>query len=231
MTSPADIAVIIPVFNEAQQLDHLIPRICSLQQQAVDLRVVDGGSTDGTFESLAKANIPVIRSGKGRAIQMNTGYRSVAADCYLFLHADCVLPESAISDIRETLRTGRKWGRFDVRLSGHSPVFRMIERMMNWRSCLTQVMTGDQGIFVEATLLHEIGGVPDIPLMEDIALSKRLRQSGRGGCIRSRMLVSSRRWEKSGIIYMTLLMWWLRLRYFFGADPADLYKSYYGQPG
>lgn len=228
MTQVSDIAVIIPVLNEAQQLDELILRVNSLQSNGARVVIVDGGSNDGTIEQLQQTKIELISSEKGRAKQMNKGWRSVQAESYWFLHADCQPPNSALADIQNTLNNRQRWGRFNVSLSGRSPMFRIIEFMMNWRSCLTQVATGDQGIFVEARLLEEIDGIPDIPLMEDIALSKQLRKHSRGACIKSPMIVSSRRWEKSGIVRMTVLMWWLRLRYFLGANPAELYKSYYG---
>ncbi len=229
MIEPSKIAVIIPVLNEAGQLKVLLDQIERLTQQQAQVIVVDGGSQDGTYEQLSGADIDLVRSAKGRAVQMNTGYKQTKADCYWFLHADCIPPDNAIKDIQQALSTGKRWGRFDVNLTSHKPAFRMIERMMNWRSCFTQVATGDQGIFVEGNLLDTVGGIPNIPLMEDIALSKQLRKHGRGACIQTAMIVSSRRWEKSGIVYMTLLMWWLRLRYFLGADPAQLHKSYYGQ--
>ena len=120
------------------------------------------------------------------------------------------------------------WDLLRLPLSSKRPVFRIIEKMMNWRSCLTQVATGDQGIFVRRALFEEIGGFPEIPLMEDIAISKLLRRHGRGACIHVRLMVSSRRWESRGLFQTVLLMWWLRLRYVFGADPADLHRTYYG---
>lgn len=229
MGQSASIGIIIPVLNEAGQLDRLGADIHrQVERSNVVVVIVDGGSNDGTPEHLSSAGFPVISAAeKGRAAQMNTGWRAIDADCYWFLHADCIPHENAINDIRNTLASGMRWGRFDVKLTGKNPLFRIIEWMMNWRSCLTRVATGDQGIFVRADLLKEIGGIPAIPLMEDIALSKRLRRYDKGCCIKSRMTVSSRRWEKSGIIHMTLLMWWLRLQYFLGADPARLYRRYY----
>ena len=222
------IAVIVPVLNEAGRCEHLIKMLRDYRRQS-QIVIVDGGSRDDTVRQLTQAGFAVLQTEPCRALQMNYGYSHLEADAYWFLHADCTPPHNAMELIRDHLDQGYGWGRFDVRLSGSNLIFRIIERMMNWRSCLTQVATGDQGIFIRGSLLRQIGGIPDISIMEDIALSKMLRSHGRCACVSDRMLVSSRRWEKNGIIYMTMLMWWLRLRYFMGADPQDLHRWYYGQ--
>ncbi len=222
------IAVIVPVLNEAVHCQHLIEILQGCRRQA-QVVIVDGGSQDDTVKQLIQAGLPLLQTkSAGRSRQMNQGYRHLQADAYWFLHADCKPPQNAIEQIQDSLNRGYDWGRFDVRLSGTHRVFRIIERMMNWRSRLTRIATGDQGIFVRGALLNRIGGIPDIPIMEDIALSRALRKCGRYACLSGPIQVSSRRWEKSGIIKMTLLMWWLRLRYLLGADPQDLHRSYYG---
>jgi len=219
------IGIVIPVKNEASQLPQLLD---VLEKVCEKVLLVDGGSSDETVSICERAGFSVVQTAPGRARQMNHGASHVNADCLWFLHADCLPPDDAIEQIMQSCQQGYLWGRFDVRLSSERPVFRIIEKMMNWRSCLTQVATGDQGIFVSRALFEEVGGFPEIPLMEDIAISKLLRRHGRGACLHARLKVSSRRWESRGLFQTVLLMWWLRLRCVFGADPADLYRTYYG---
>ena len=226
------ILIILPIFNEAEHCPKIIRLLRRYQERgAARAVVVDGGSADGGAQTLAEAGLEVIAAPRGRARQMNAGARYAQADVYWFLHADCVPPPQALQRITDSVERGCGWGRFDVRLSGQHWAFRVIEFMMNRRSRLTRVATGDQGIFVTARCLRDIGGIPDIALMEDIALSKRLRRRARCACIREKILVSSRKWERQGIIRVTLMMWWLRLRYVLGADPAALARVYYGRRG
>jgi rSAM/selenodomain-associated transferase 2 len=144
----------------------------------------------------------------------------------LFLHADTSLPAHAEQLVLQAI-TRYHWGRFDVRLSGRQWLLRVVERMMNWRSCLSGIATGDQAIFVERSLFVELGGFPELPLMEDIAMSKRLKRSaGRPACLRPALTTSSRRWEEEGIVRTILLMWQLRLAYFLGVPPQRLAQHY-----
>ena len=121
----------------------------------------------------------------------------------------------------------RHWGRFDVRLSGAHPALRMVETLMNLRSRLTGIATGDQGIFVRRERFEQVGGYPPIALMEDIALSRLLQRRGPPVCLRPRLTTSSRRWERDGVFRTILLMWRLRLAYFLGANPDQLARIYY----
>lgn len=158
---------------------------------------------------------------------MNAGARVAIGEILLFLHADTFLPEGADRMIVEGMkRQGKSWGRFDVQLSGNHFFLRIIEWLMNWRSRLTGIATGDQGIFVQRHLLETVGGFPDIDLMEDIALSNILKMYDRPICLRQRVLTSSRRWEEKGILRTILLMWRLRLSYFLGSDPRRLAQIY-----
>ena len=143
-----------------------------------------------------------------------------------FLHADASV-EPGLLDALRNAAGSVLWGSFDVRLSNASPVFEVIAWLMNQRSLLTGICTGDQGIFVLRRLLDAVGGMPDQPLMEDIELSKRLRRLARPKRIRERLVASSRRWEREGVVRTTLLMWSIRLRYFFGARPEELHARYY----
>lgn len=220
------IAIIVPVLNEGDGVEQLLGHLDSYRPQVV---IVDGGSEDQTKTICQNKGFAVISSGAGRARQMNAGLSAIHAECYWFLHADCLPPSAGPDLIQQSLASGYEWGRFDVRLSAVGLIYRVIERLMNWRSCLTRVATGDQGIFVSRSALLKTGGYPDIPLMEDIAISKLLRKQGPCACIHSPIRVSARRWQQQGVLRTIVLMWWLRLRYFLGADPTDLHKAYYGR--
>ncbi len=172
----------------------------------------------------------MIVSPPGRAAQMNRGAAIAHGEILLFLHVDTRLPPNADRLITAALDgAGHRWGRFDVRLSGHHPLLRIVEGLMNLRSRLSGISTGDQAIFVRRADFESVGGFPDIALMEDIALSRRLKRLARPCCLRQRLVTSSRRWEANGIVRTIALMWWLRLAYFLGADPARLRKRYHGR--
>jgi rSAM/selenodomain-associated transferase 2 len=169
----------------------------------------------------------VVASGRGRARQQNAGAEAAAGGILLFLHADTLLPEGADARVVDGLRaSGRGWGRFDVRLSGRHPLLRVVERMIGARSRATGIATGDQAIFVRRDWWRRAGGFPDIPLMEDVALSKSLRRMGPPLCLRDRVVTSSRRWEERGVLRTIVLMWRLRLEYALGVDPARLARRY-----
>ncbi|MCW8825125.1 MAG: TIGR04283 family arsenosugar biosynthesis glycosyltransferase, partial [Gammaproteobacteria bacterium] len=192
-----------------------------------ELILVDGGSSDTTI-SLSKPLVDQdLTSKSGRARQMNRGAAVAENEVLLFLHADTQLPADTVQQIDVVLKGYMKvWGRFDVTLSGENFMFRVIERMINLRSCLTGVATGDQAIFVRRAVFEQFGGYAQIPLMEDVALSKTLRSISRPCCIKSPVVTSSRRWEEHGIFKTIGLMWWLRFQYFIGIDPSKLANSY-----
>lgn len=222
------LSIIIPTLNEATTIVTTLTRLQSLRQLRHEIIVVDGGSHDDT-QALAKPLCDkLLETDPGRAHQMNTGAEHAEGDVYLFLHSDTLAPKSLDQLIAQQLsKTQRSWGRFNVRLSGHHPLFRLIETLMNLRSCITGIATGDQGIFIRREAFQQLKGYQTIPLMEDIDLSKRLLQAyGRPACIKTRLITSSRRWEQHGIIKTILLMWRLRLSYFLGAHPNSLAKHY-----
>jgi hypothetical protein len=160
---------------------------------------------------------------------MNAGAEAAAGNVLLFLHADSTLPADADRLlVRGMADHGRHWGRFDVRLSGRHRLLRVVEFMMNWRSRLTNSPWSPVAMAVSRAAFVAVGGFPAIALMEDIAISRALKMIGPPLCLRARIVTSSRRWERHGILRTILTMWRLRLRYFLGADPTDLARAYYG---
>ncbi len=229
----SQISVIIPVLNDAESLEAQRRWLDNAQTQGHEIIVVDGGSRDHSRKIAAEFTPRVLDSDRGRAPQMNTGAQAARGDLLLFLHADTRLGAHALESLLGQVRNcgDEFWGRFDVRLDGEHRLYRVIETMMNLRSRLTGISTGDQAMFVSRALFDRVGGFPRIPLMEDVALSKRLRKCAAPVCLRQRAVASTRRWARHGILKTTLLMWRLRLSYYFGADPARLARIYYGPGG
>ena len=223
------LSVVIPCLNEAGGIVAALERLQPLRRRGVEVIVVDGGSGDGSVALAAPLADRILAAPRGRASQMNAGAAVAHGEVLLFLHADCTLPADGDRLIVDGLQAGGKhWGRFDVDLDGAHPLLRLIAYLMNWRSRLTGIATGDQGLFMTRGLFADSGGFPAIPLMEDIALSKSLKTFGAPLCLRVRITASGRRWERHGVARTMLLMWRLRLAYFLGADPAELALRYVG---
>lgn len=224
------LAVVVPVFNEDSAIESTLARLASLRERGVRVIVVDGGSTDATVTRAQPHADRVLQWARGRAQQMNAGARQAladGADVLLFLHADSELPASADQLIESALRTsGRVWGRFDVRIQDEAPMLAVVAALMNRRSRLTGICTGDQAIFVTRAAFEQLGGFAPIALMEDIEFSKRAMKISRPVAIASRVTTSGRRWQRHGIWRTILLMWRFRLAYFFGADPQQLARRY-----
>lgn len=157
---------------------------------------------------------------------MNAGAAACSGELLLFLHADTRLPHDADVLVRRAAQGQRRWGRFDVAIDSPLPVMRVVEALMNLRSRRTGIATGDQAIFVRKDLFDQVGGFPDQPLMEDVALSTQLKRHGPPACLRERVTTSARRWEREGPWRTILLMWRLRAAYFLGADPSKLALRY-----
>lgn len=221
------LSIVVPALNEAGVIGDTLQALAPLRAQGCEVIVVDGGSRDATV-ALAQAWADrVLAAPRGRASQMNAGAAAARGDVLLFLHADTRLPADAHRQIETGMaRTGRRWGRFDVRLSGVHPLLRVVERLMNLRSRLSGIATGDQAMFVERRLFLEVGAFPDQPLMEDVELSKRLKRHGRPLCLRVPVVTSSRRWEEGGIVRTILLMWALRAAYALGVPAERLARRY-----
>ena len=230
MTTPR-LSIVIPALNESANLARLLPDLAT-REAGAEVIVVDGGSEDDSREVVAR--VPEARwlaSPRGRARQMNAGARASRGDVVLFLHADTVLPEGAGDAIRAALADpGVVGGRFDVRLDSQRPLLAVVAWMMNQRSRLTGMATGDQAIFVRRSVLDALGGYADIPLMEDIELSHRLKRCGRVAALRLRVTTSARKWEREGVVRTIVLMWTLRLLYALGVAPARLHRWYHAGP-
>lgn len=220
------ISIIIPVLNEEQSLSEALSRLQSIRQSGHELIIVDGGSHDHSLAIAQDKADSVIVSSAGRALQMNVGAAVATGDIYLFLHADTELPETTARLISSLRQRKNLWGRFDIRLSASKTIFRLIEYLVNLRSRLTSIATGDQAIFVERELFNKVGGFPEIALMEDVAFCKLLKKISRPVCLKQKVITSSRRWEQNGVVKTVLLMWKLRLYYFFGVSPEKLSQLY-----
>ncbi len=220
------ISIIIPTLNESttlpRSLDSLLDQTEALP--GFEIIICDGGSTDDSLAGLDPRPIKIVHSEPGRAIQMNRGAEFASNDWLLFLHADTRLPPGSLDLIEQC---SAEWGRFDVRLDDRRWIFRIIEKAINWRSCLSAVCTGDQAMFFRRDLFQQIGGFPAIPLMEDIAISKRARHQSRPACLRPAVTTSARRWQNQGTVRTILLMWSLRLAYWLGIKPDTLHRIYY----
>lgn len=220
------LSIIMPVLNECERLDATLQTLQALRPNC-ELIVADGGSSDASTAQAAPMADKVLSSARGRAKQMNAGAAKARADILLFLHADTALPDGTVKLIAKAIEEGWVWGRFDVQFDDPKLIFKLIAWMMNLRSRLSGIATGDQAIFVSRKAFEAIGGFPDIALMEDINLSSRLKKLGKPCCLRAKVTTSARRWQQHGILKTVLLMWCLRLAYFFGADPTDLAARYY----
>ena len=221
------LSFVIPTFNEAAQIRQTLLLLQPLRAEGHEIILSDGGSEDETLSLATPMVDHLIHAPKGRARQMNAGATVASGEVLLFLHADTQLPHQAVQCITTALARNRcDWGRFDVRLSGSHPLLRLVEWMMNHRSRLSGIATGDQGIFIRTTLFRQVGGFPPLELMEDIALSRTLKQFSAPVCLKERVTTSSRRWEQRGIINTIALMWRIRLAYFLGANPATLARRY-----
>lgn len=239
-----NVSVIMPVFNEAANIEQTLQTIVASLDQGDELIVVDGGSTDSTGALLERMStitrapecnvekIKVVNARKGRANQMNAGARLASKEILLFLHADTELSKECVEELREATQAVapgvRFWGRFDVRIVGKSRWLPMVAWFMNRRSKLTRVCTGDQAIFLSKSLFQRIGGYFDQPLMEDIELCKTLNTQPDVFFLplAGPVITSGRRWDTEGVWSTIVLMWQFRYRYWRGASAYDLARKY-----
>jgi rSAM/selenodomain-associated transferase 2 len=225
------LSIIIPVLNEGEGIAGHLSLLAPLRARGAEIIVVDGGSRDGTPEQARGLAGKILDAPRGRGSQMNAGAAAASGDVLLFLHADTRLPADADALIAAALASSdRAWGRFDVQIEGSHPLLPVIAHLMNRRSRLTGIATGDQGIFVTRQGFQAVGGYADMPLMEDIAISRALKRLSRPACIATPVTTSGRRWERHGVVRTILKMWRLRLGFFLGADPGKLALAYGYQP-
>ena len=221
------LSLIVPTLDEEANIGAALEAVQPLRRRGVEILVVDGGSADRTTAIASPLSDAVIMAPRGRAAQMNAGAARARGDVLLFVHADTRLPAEADRLILDGLAaSGRLWGRFDVAIASAHPLLRLAASLMNRRSRLTGIATGDQAIFVRRSVFQSCGGYPNLPLMEDIAISSALKRVGRPLCLSHRVLTSARHWERRGVVRTIFLMWRLRLAYFLGADPAQLAERY-----
>jgi len=225
--STEQLTVVVPVLNEERHLESLTRHLNSLCCPVI---VVDGGSTDRTYAKLRDLTAPHItvdRTVRGRGLQMNFGASMARTPLLLFLHADTLLPPEGASLAAEVLtNSSSTWGRFDISFDESAIPLRTIAWFMNWRSALTGICTGDQAIFTTAKTFELVGRFKQIPLMEDIEISKQLKKIGKPARVRVPVITAARRWRTNGVARTMLTMWWLRFRYWYGASP-DLLAEYY----
>jgi rSAM/selenodomain-associated transferase 2 len=220
------LSIVMPVLDEAEHITGALEALAPLRAQGMELIVVDGGSADGTRERCEADADVVLVAPRGRARQMNAGAAAAHGDALLFLHADTALPPDALSLVGGALAT-YAWGRFDVRIDGRSRWLPVIAALMNTRSRLTAMATGDQAIFMRRAAFDAVGGFPDQPLMEDIEISRRLHaRAGEPACLRAQVVTSGRRWDERGALRTIVLMWRLRLLYRLGISAERLAAAY-----
>lgn len=221
------LSIVIPTLNEAGNLPQLLESLAPLRAAGVEIVVADADSTDGTVVVAEHAGVRCLLAPRGRARQMNAGAKAANGELLLFLHADTRLPERADELIAEALADGRhQWGRFDVSISGQPLMLRVVAAMMNLRSRLSGIATGDQALFITRSAFDAVGGFPDQALMEDVEISRRLRAMHAPACLRARVITSGRRWETRGVWRTIFLMWRLRWDYWRGVPAAQLAERY-----
>lgn len=226
MLTKPQLSIVIPTLNEAENIRQCLQRLQPYRNRC-EIILADGGSNDATATIAKLLTDKIVNAPRGRGRQMNAGAAEARAELLLFLHADTYLPDNALIFMQQGIAKGSQWGRFDVHLDGKHPLLKIVSLMMNLRSRLTGIATGDQGMFMTRHAFYSVGGFPEIALMEDIAISKRLKKLGKPHCLRQKIVTSARRWEQYGVFRTILLMWRLRWKYFFGADPGALAQLYY----
>ncbi len=222
----ARISIIIPVLNETA--NRIKSTLASVQNaENVEVIVVDGGSHNETVALVQFWGVKVLSSTAGRACQMNAGATAATGDILLFLHADTCLPAGFEKLVPLTLaQSGTVAGAFELKIDSPMRSLRLIEKMVNWRSRFLSLPYGDQAIFLKASVFQDIGGFPDLPIMEDFELIRCLKRLGRIAIVPTPVLTSARRWHKLGVLKTTLINQIVILGYFLGVPPSKLVEFY-----
>lgn len=233
-TTLPSVSIIVPLLDERLNLPVLVEQLMAIAPSQIIL--VDGGSTDGswqwiqqyvnaTVESAAVETI-ALQHAAGRAGQMNAGARHASAELLLFLHADTRLPPNPCRYLAALDQHDLAWGRYDVQFDSEQGAMSVIAWFINWRSRFSGIATGDQAIFVTRAAFDKVGGFDELPLMEDVALCRKLKGVSKPLCLQQRVTTSARRWQQGGIARTVLLMWLLRFAYWVGVSPARLARYY-----
>lgn len=224
----SSLSIIIPVYRDQAALEALLPLLVDAKRQGAEIIVV-GTREDPSCAAIANnAGVRYMEAPKGRGHQLRAGAEVAGGSCLWFLHADSRVTSNAASEVVSAL-TERAWGRFDIAFDCGTPTLRIVATMMNWRSRASGIATGDQAMFARAESYRAVGGFPAWSLMEDVALSDRLKRAyGRPACLASRAVTSSRKWHREGVVRTILSMWRWRYRFWRGEDPDLLAREYYG---
>jgi len=220
------VSIIIPVLNEEECIEIFLKHLQKFREES-EIILVDGGSEDRTTDIASKFDyITIVSSGRGRARQMNTGAKVANGDILLFLHADTYLPENAMNAVKEIIAGNADGGCFSLKIDSSRLPLRIASQLITRRTKITHIATGDQTIFVRRKIFDELGGYADIPLMEDLDFTRRLKKIGTFVELDLQVFTSARRWEKWGVYKTILLMWSLRILYYIGVPPERLAQFY-----
>ncbi len=222
-------SVVIPVFNEAEEINALLFQLRVLEAPGkLEIIVVDGSPEGDTMAAITDESVLKFSSEKGRGHQLNTGAAGARGEMLVFLHADTRLPAGSFELIKQSLEEpGISAGAFSLGVDSRKASLRFIARMTTLRSRLTRIPYGDQTIFIKRELFEEMGGFPDIPIMEDLEFMRRLRKKGhRIRILEERVLSSTRRWEQEGVLLCTLRNWFIKGLFLLGM-PAGKLKRFY----
>lgn len=220
------LSIIIPALNEERQIGRTLDS--TRRGTAYERIVVDGGSSDRTCDVVRRREVHLVSSAPGRGRQIRRGVAEATGDTYLFLHADTRLPDQYDQSVRQILSApGISAGAFQLRIDRAGPGARFIEKLVQFRSRVFQMPYGDQALFLRRATYERVGGIPAVPIMEDVLLVRRLRQIGRVGIAQEPVTTSERRWEERGILYTTLLNQCMMGAFYMGVSPERLWDWYY----
>lgn len=244
MRTTSRISIIVPIYNESSHIVALVEHLRGLEgvREGLHEVILVDASDQPQSRSIVTESVQTIPSSpgsskitlitsreSGRAVQMNLGAQSASGDILVFLHCDTRLPDDAMRLICQVIENGYQWGWFDIVLESKGLIYRLIERMVNLRSRVRRIGTGDQAIFIATALFNKCEGYPEIALMEDIAICKKLNQHCRPGLIKKAVVTSARRWQNRGVLETILLMWKLRLLFWLGVDSTRLARMYHDE--
>ncbi|MFH0726043.1 MAG: TIGR04283 family arsenosugar biosynthesis glycosyltransferase [Pseudomonadota bacterium] len=226
---PKQISVIIPVFQEAKTIQHTLNHLCHLSSfEKLEIIMVDGETSRSTLRAIPQEAVIKLSGPKGRGAQMNYGASIATGNILLFLHADTLLPANAIKTILDAFASKNiMGGAFDLSIDAKGVFFRVIEAFVHIRTRIIRMPYGDQAIFIKKRCFHQLGGYPDIPIMEDVALIRKIKKRRQKTIIiPSPVKTSARRWKTEGRVYCTLRNWILLVLYSAGVSAEKIAKYY-----